>query len=225
VSHARSRAAFSSGASDSRRASPCLREVARPPRAAWRRPLRRVRRALDASFRLIASSRRVIDASERFAAGSPARSAARLQQVSEWMVDASEQLGRAVRALRDTRDRAALAPGQAAEAPARLVESTLRWIDAAGTLAALSERLEVTFARLRDTVQRGGVVSGYAKTAADSRAQSAGGRPTKRPSRASGLVSIASIRRRRPAPASRAADAARRISRGRAPPLLSTCPL
>jgi hypothetical protein len=226
MSRASSRAAFIRDARNSRRAALRWREIAQEPRLTWRRPLRRVQRALDSSFRLIDSSRRVIDASERFAAGSSLRTAARqLQRVSEWIDDASEQLGRAVRGLRQTTDSVARAPEQGAAAPALLIETARRWVDAAATLAALSDRLEETFARLRAAAERGILIVDRPESAPQSQPRFTAPRPASRRSCAGDRLTTSSIRRPWPAPASRAVDAARRISRGRAPPFGSTCPL
>lgn len=119
-------------------------------RAAWRAPLRRARRAVDCALRRVEASNRVIDATLRFAAGRPLETSRRLQRLGDWMVDAQAHLSRVVRELHRSAECAALAPETASAAPALLVDTTARWLDAAVRLDAVSGRVVQTSALLAD---------------------------------------------------------------------------
>lgn len=211
--YANARSASRQDASNSRWGSVRSRE-------SWKHPIRRVERAINSSLRLAEASRRVIDASERFAAGRPFKQTSRqLLRASAWLARAGDQLGLAVRGLQETTDAAKRAPERAAEAPRRLFVDTARWIDAAGRVAVLSNRIEEVYTSLRASALRPhGILLESPRVAL----RSALAAPRRAPSR--GRLSLVPIRRRHHA-LSGAVDAARKVSRGRAPPLVSTCPL
>jgi hypothetical protein len=188
----------------------------------WKRPIRRVERAINSSLRLAEASRRVIDATERFAAGRPFKQTSRqLLRVSVWLTRAGDQLGLAVHGLQETTDAAKRAPERAADAPQRLFVDTARWIDAAGRVAVLSNRLEEVYASLRALATRPcGILLESPRV--DIALRSALAAPRRIPSR--GRLSVVPVRRRRHA-LSGAVDGARKVSRGRAPPSVSTCSL
>jgi hypothetical protein len=188
----------------------------------WKRPIRRVERAINSSLRLAEASRRVIDASERFAAGRPFKKTSRqLLRVSVWLAHAGDQLGVAVRGLQETTDAARRDPERAAEAPQRLFVDTARWIEAAGRVAVLSNRLEDLFASLRASAMKPRGILIESPTV-DIAHRSALAAPRRTPSR--GRLTPLPVRRRRHA-LSGAVDAARNVCSGRAPPLVSACPL
>jgi len=213
-------------ANHSRRTAARLCRSDRDRRRSLTLPFLRTRRSLNASFRLIDASRRVIDASERGAAGRPIRATRQLERVSGWLADASAQLERAGIGIRDTTDRAAQSPELAPEAPRWLTVATARLIDAAGQIAALSERLDDTFTGLVDYVK-----SGVAPLDLHELFEKDGPAPRLITSRCHTLkvLSLEStrifrihIRRRRSARLT-IVEAPRRIFRGRAPPLVSAC--
>ena len=136
-------------ASDSRRAG--------HRRRSWTRPFRRTRRAIESTLHLIDSSCRVIEAAQRFAAGRPVRATRQLQIVSGWMCKATAQLDCAARGLQKTLECVAQSPDVALDAPGKLVVATAQWIQAAGQLAAISERLDGTSAWLLDSVKSGAI--------------------------------------------------------------------
>jgi hypothetical protein len=160
----------------------------------------------------------VIDAAQRLASRRPLRATDHLQQVSGWLVLAAVQLQRAGIRMRDTTECIALAPERAAGAPQGLIDVTARWIDAAGRLAAASNRLDETMARLLRSVQEGLPV--------DDRPVIPLRRPPSArwflqycPPQPSDRIRLLLQRRRRSAP-SAVTEAPRQISRGRAPPSL-----
>jgi hypothetical protein len=190
-------------------------------RRGWIRPLRRARRAIDASLRRIDCSCRVIDASERFGGRRPVQAADQLQRVFHWLADAATQLDRAQIRLRDTSECIESAPECAAGAPLPMMSAILHWIDAAGRLTAVSERLGDTSTGL--------VAVAKVAQPSDFRPVIAAPRPAAArwflwycPSHPSDRIRVLLKRRRRSAPAL-VADAPRRISRGRAPPFVSIC--
>lgn len=193
-------------------ASPALRE--NPPRsrrrgekrAAWRAPLRRAWRALDASLRRVDATRRVVEASERCGARRPIEVTRQLQRAGNWLSTAAALLSRSVRDADRSCSCAVLEPQRAAAVRPLLFVTAVRWLDAAGRLDAASMALESAMAGLVEQV-RTWTVWPEDRRAAPARAAS-------RPIHHATLVLI----RRQWFVAAVAADAARRISRGRAPP-------
>jgi hypothetical protein len=221
----------SRNASDSRRAGLRSRASDRHCRHSWTRPFRRTRRAIACSLRLIDSSCRVIEAAERFAQGRPIRAVRQLEVLSDWVIEAAEELDRAARGLRETTDRAAESPEMSLEAPQKLVETTAQWIAAAGQLAAFSARLDDTSAWLFDSIKSGAIPIPLQEQTADAGKTPATipliARPVVAPrwlSDESDDVPCIPVRRRRSTRPT-VAEAARRIFRGRAPPRVSTCSL
>jgi hypothetical protein len=196
-------------------------------RLSWTRPFRRTRQAIDRSLRLIEESGRVIEAAERFAAHRPLRAAREYERVSGWLDEATAQLLYAVRALTVTTAKIALSPAQASDAPPLLLEAAVRWAGAAGKLAVLSNRLDDTFDIILDAVA-GGTPLDFSQlfrkpivTAQVIRLRPV---PERRLSSGDGAIYVIRDRRRRSVRIT-VAEAARRIFRGRAPPLAATCPL
>jgi hypothetical protein len=231
VPNAELRPATGENANDSRRAG--LRSCGshRDPRRSWIRPFRRTRRAIERSRRLIDSSRRVTEASESFAAERPIRATRHLQLVSGWLAEAAAQLDSAAAGLRKTADRVAQSPELALDAPGKLIDSTGQWIEAAGQLAAFSERFFDTFAWLRDSVKDGFIPIPLVEQTADP-GQAVTTFRLSAPPRLppdwflyeSNDAPCIHVRRQRSVRLT-VAEAARRIFRGRAPPLVSTCSL
>src|SRR5260370_392431 len=119
------------------------------------RPLRRSRRAIDTSLRLIESASRAMDSAERVAAGRPIHASRQFQAISGLLVKAGARLQHACRGMHATLERVALAPDRAADVPEQFVDTSLRFADAAALLAALSDRVEGASRHLLDAVQGG----------------------------------------------------------------------
>ena len=168
-------------------------------------------------MRLLDSSARVIEASEACAARRPVRASRQFQRVSSWLCEATARLEHAVHGLRETTDEAARSPERAAEAPGLLIDATARWIDVASRIAALSERLEDSSGRLLESVKDGSVPIDSSGSARDAAIV-----PRLLPAR--GRLSFIFLRRQ-PCICTSAAEGARRIFRGRAPPRVSNCSL
>jgi len=231
VRNAEIRPASGKNANDSRRAG--LRSCGsdRERRRSWIRPFRRTRRAIERSLRLIDSSRRVTEASERFASERPIQATRHLVLVLGWLDEAASQLDCAAAGLRKTADRAAQSPELALDAPEKLIVATGEWIEAAGQLAAFSERFSDTFARLCDSVKDGTIPIPLVEQTAHPEKSAVTFRlnaPPRLPSDwfpdESNDAPCIPVRRQRP-DCSTVAEAARRVFRGRAPPLVSTCSL
>ncbi|HXH95069.1 MAG TPA: hypothetical protein VNN25_26080 [Thermoanaerobaculia bacterium] len=201
----------------------------RDRRKSWTRPFRRTRRAIESSLDLISACRRVIEATESLAAERPIRAARRIQIASGWLDRALKQLDCAAAGLRKTRNRAAQSPELALDAPAKLAEVSVQWMKAAGQLAAFSKRLEDTSTWLFD-----GVMGGSIAIPIEEQGANAGKRvpirlipPPLRPPNWFPFESndAPCIPARRRSVCLTVVEASRRIFRGRAPPLVSTCSL
>jgi len=176
----------------------------------------RVKRAIASSLRRMESSERVIEDCRRRGARRPVKTLIRLMRTSSVLSTAAHDMERALRGLPP-------AP------PMVLLETMARWVDATGRLAELSERADLTRATLTDAVLSGAVpldpfdhLLEALRLMAEPRDKATLPRlDLMEPD--SGFRQFF-IRHRRFVPAA-LADAPRRISRGRAPPALSTCPL
>ncbi len=218
-------------AKNSRRARLRSRAAARGQRQLWRDPMRRMRSAIQSSFRLIETCSSIIDDTARLAAARPIRATRRLQRVAGLLAHAVTHLARAAHGLQATAESAALTPETASEAPGLLIESTLLWVDAAEQLNAVSERFDEAFATLLASVESGAVPIDFAELSRDSRPAVAAQRinPVRlflawNRSHKSDCARFFLKRRRRFAPAA-VAEAAKKVFRGRAPPLVSICSL
>jgi hypothetical protein len=230
VATAEHRPASRQNANHSRRARVRSFAADRDRRRSWTRPYRRTRRAIESSLHLISACRRVIEATESLAAERPIRAARRIQVASGWLDRAMKQLHCAAAGLRKTRDRAAQSPELALDAPAKLAEASVLWFKAARELDASSERLEHASTWLFD-----GVTGGSIPIPIEEQGANAGKRvpirlipPPLRPPDwfpyESNDVPCVPARRQRSVCLT-VVEAARRIFRGRAPPLVSTCSL
>jgi len=177
----------------------------------WKRSHSRVRRAIDSSLRRMGSSERMIEASERFGARRPVETLRQLMRVSEVLRTAGRELERVSRGL-------PLAP------PFLFLETMAQLVCATGRLAELSERADQSRAWLVDAVLSGAVPVDPFDPALEALRLAAEPQPVP----ATPLLDLMEpdsgfrqffIRRRRFVPAA-LADAPRRISRGRAPPVL-----
>ena len=162
----------------------------------WTRTLRCTRRSIRSTLRRVEASARVIDAAERFAPSRRADAARQFVLVSIWLAQAAGYLSRAARGLEQTTTCWMEVAGEAADGPQRIAEATGRWVDAAGRLVAVSNRLEVSFARLVHAVAARPIADGNGDDAP--------------------AAFINEVRAE-----AGAVDGARKISRGRAPPFVS----
>jgi hypothetical protein len=166
-----------------------------------------------------------------FASERPIRATRHLKLVSGWLAEAASQLDCAAAGLRKTADRAAESPELALHAPEKLIAATRQWIDAAGQLTAFSEQFNDTFAWLRDSVKDGTLPIPLVEQTAYPEKSVVTFRlvappllpPDRFPEESSNVPCIP-VRRQRSV-CSTVAEAARRVFRGRAPPLVSTCSL
>jgi hypothetical protein len=224
------RPAPANGAKSSRRAALRAITLRREGRRAWTRPFRRMRRAIEVTLSLIETSSRAIDACESIAEQHPLRAGRQLDQVSGWLVEASEQLGRGVKALSEANDQVARVPAYAGGAPRLLIVATAQWIDAAAKLAMLSNRLDDSSTALVDYVTGGNAPLDLSELQprsipARKRISFALRPPSlKFLSIENRRVFCIHVRRQRSARVT-VAEAPRRIVRGRAPPVVSTCSL
>jgi hypothetical protein len=171
-------------------------------------------------LRLIESSCRVVEAAERFAARRPLRAARQYGRVSDTLEKVSAQLSAAARILQTGAD--------AGNAPEVMAAATARWAAATQKLVILTGRLGDTFDLIMDAIGSGTTLDlsklSPRPTGIAPRVIRLRPRPERRLSRGSDCNRVLHQRRRR-AVLPGFAEAARRVFRGRAPPLVSTCPL
>jgi hypothetical protein len=206
------------------------RGTRRGRRPEWVGRLRRFKRVLAASWRIMHVTLNAADRVADRAARCPIRTSRDLQRLEAHLLGASARLRRALRVFEETKDSMLRESECPADAPWLLTEATVRWLVTAQALAASADELFALHEKLLEDV-RSGLLTPEAET------------PRRRPRiitvqhlisardfllcrRSSAHDRIASIpARRRRTSARPAADAPRRISRGRAPPLVSNCPL
>lgn len=231
MANADSRPASGKNASKSRRAGVRSCGANRERRRAWLRPFRRTRRAIKSSFELITCACRAIEAVETLAVERPIRAARHLGIASGLMREADEQLDCAVRGMRKMMDRAAESPDVSLDAPGKLVGVGSDWIRATAELTAFSERLDEVSGWLLDSVRSGAIEIPIEEQTADAGKPVIPVRLIPPPLLPPDWFSyqsndVPSIPSRRPRSVRRTlVEAARRITRGRAPPFVSTCSL
>ncbi|HEY6136875.1 MAG TPA: hypothetical protein VI670_03840 [Thermoanaerobaculia bacterium] len=164
----------------------------------------------------------MIEESSRIATQRPFATTVQLLRVSRWLAAATAHLRRAEIRLQDTQQSLALAPEEGRGAPEMVFAATQQWIVATARLLAAQDRLEMVMAEVLRSAKAGVV---------DPRPAMPAPRPAAArwflrycPSPPGNRIRILLQRRRRPA-CTAPADAPRRVSRGRAPPFDSTCPL
>ena len=166
--------------------------------SSWRRPLRRMRRELACSLRRIEASRRLMAVPVGFWLRHWAEGSQRCLRASEWLADAASRLHSISEGLYETTVAMARAPETAAGVPDHLIEITRQVLEASAWLID---------------------VSNYVSVFTGEPGKSAGRRTIRRrPVRARSQVSTPIRRQARVSET----DAARRVSRGRAPPSIRT---
>lgn len=200
-------------------------------RLPWRRSIRRTRRALDSSLRLLYSSRRVIEIAEQSGARRPLWTSRQLQRAAGWLCEANARLVRATLAMRDTVDDVELTPERAAEAPHQLIDATVRFLSNSSEIVALFNRLEEASGQLLASARIGAVTFDLPGLDDDSRHKPAAPRLITgqllleiRLPEPSGRIRLLFVRRRRSRPLA-FTETARRVFRGRAPPHAAIRPL
>lgn len=206
------------------------RVARRERRPSWVRPLRRLRRALDASFRLIDSTQRAVEVSEQFAAKRPVRASRALRRASDRLIEANVRIDVALRGVLHTDGCIRLAPERAIAARELLDTATCRLLEAVEQHRVVLSELQELDARLTASLEQGLVQPEREHPSADRRPRivivprPVLARPflTYRRSTARDRIASVPLRRRPKAPVA-TGDAPRQISRGRAPPLSATC--
>lgn len=176
-------------------------------RRRWRAPLHRACRAIASTLGRVERAGRVIDAASRFERQRPLAATQRYTFVAGRLSNAGASLDFAARSLRETTEWIA-AGGVPAGAPELLAETTALWIVVAARLADTSNRMDSAFAQLLRDVQSGAIVP---EPIADETRPAEAGRCT--------------VLRTQTFSAAGALTAARRVSRGRAPPFVFACTL
>ncbi len=230
MANAEIRPASEKNASDSRRAGLRSRGSDWDRRREWTRPFRRTQRAIKTSFELMTCACRAIEAVEKFAVERPIRAARHLGIASDLMTEADEQLDSASRGMRTMLDRAAEWPDVALDAPGKLVGVTVQWVRATAELAAFSERLDEMSVWLLDSVQSGAIEIPLEEQTADAGKLVIPFRLIPPPLLppdwfAYEYYEVPCIPVRRRSDRLTVVEAARRITRGRAPPFVSACSL
>jgi len=179
--------------------------------APWFRPLRSMHRAVDSSRRRIASAGAAIRASRTFGARRQLWNARRLNQAARWLVEAADHIHRATDAMLEAK--AALAQEGERFAAERLAEDARRMLEAAGDLNRVTIELDAAVAKALLLEQ-----SGYV---ADQRPAITVAPPCIPLSEDDAPLPL----RRRRSVLTTIEDAVRRVCRGRAPPMVSLCPL
>jgi hypothetical protein len=195
----------------------------------WIRPFRRSMRAIDSTLGLITVCRFLLKECEAFAGVRPRWAARQLQQASRRLGEASARLRRGVECLSATYDRVAVAPAEAVDATQRLIDAMTDWLYAETQIAKLSDQIEATSVMLAAYL-KGGMAPPLDLDKLLTKKRAVPQRLVfRRPSPK--VLSIENsrifclhVRRQRSARLT-VAEAPKRIFRGRAPPLVSTCSL
>jgi hypothetical protein len=177
-------------------------------------PMRRMRRDIDCSILLIDSARVAIDYSRSFAASDPLGSAEQLNRAAHSLMEAADLIHCATYAMLEASAAIASASKSGCLAPEQLAADAKRMLDAAGDLNMVTLQLETAVANAV-LLERSGHI-------ADARSAITVPPPVIRLYQDDS--SRLSLRRRRSVLGT-IEDAIRRVCRGRAPPMVSLCPL
>ena len=197
-------------------------------RPSWAGRLRNLNRVLAASRRMVDSTWYAFEEAAERAARCPVRTTRDLQRLMRRLRDVTRRLEQATLRLRETTDAMLLEPEQMADATRLITDATTRWLLTAIAVSDTSWQLLELQKDLLEDLRSGEIVP-------EAEAPRRLPRITAVPHlisardfllcrRSSAHDRIASIPERRRRTAWRpTADAPRRISRGRAPPLVSNC--
>ncbi len=196
-------------------------------RESWHRLFQRGRRNLRSAEGFIGMARRIIERCETIALEHPIRAVHDMYRVTGLLVEAADRLARLSKCICETYDRIAEAPAYAGDAPTRMIADLQCWIETGTKLALLGNRFDKSFAELIDYAQ-----SGYAPLdMSELLKRRVHPVPVLARHPRPKVLSIENdrifrihARRQRPGRLT-VAEAPTRVSRGRAPPPVSICPL
>ncbi len=172
-------------------------------------------------------ARQIIDVCETIAMEHPIRAVHDMYRVTGLLVEAADRLDRLGKCIRETYDRIAEAPAYAGDAPARMIADLQSWIETGTKLALIGNRFDKSFAELIDYAQSGNApldMSELIKRRVHPVPVLARHPSPRVLSIENDRIFRIHVRRQRPARLA-VAEAPTRVSRGRAPPLVSTCSL
>ena len=172
-------------------------------------------------------ARQIIDVCETIAREHPIRAIHDMQRVAGLLDEATKRFGRVCECICETYDRIAEAPAYAGDAPERMIADMQSWIETGTKLALLGNRFDKSFAELIDYAQSGDApldMSELLKRRVHPVPVLARHPRPKVLSIENDRIFRIHVRRQRPARLA-VAEAPTRVSRGRAPPLISTCSL
>jgi len=196
-------------------------------RESWHRLFQRGRRNLRSAEGFIGMARRIIDVCETIALEHPIKAVHDMYRVTGLLIEAADRLDRLSKCIRETYDRIAEAPAYAGDAPARMIADLQAWIETGTKLALLGNRFDKSFGELIDYAQSGNAPLDMSELI-KRRVHPV---PVLARLPAPRVLSIENdrifrihVRRQRPGRLT-VAEAPKRVSRGRAPPPVSICPL
>jgi hypothetical protein len=196
-------------------------------RGPWRRLFQRGRRNLRSAEGFLGMARQIIERCETIALEHPIRAVHDMFRVTGLLVEAAERFGRVLECISETYDRIAEAPGECGDAPARMIADMQSWIETGTKLAQLGNRFDKSFAELIDYAQSGDApldMSELIKRRVHPVPVLARHPSPRILSIENDRICCIHVRRQRSVRVT-VAEAPRRVSRGRAPPLVSTCSL
>jgi hypothetical protein len=196
-------------------------------RESWRRLFQRGRRNLRSAEGFIGMARQIIERCETIALKHPIKAIHDMQRVTGLLVEATQRFGRVLDCICETHDRIAEAPGESGDAPARMMADLQSWIETGTKLALLGNRFDKSFAELIDYALSGNAPLDMSELL-KRRVHPV---PVLARHPAPRVLSVENDRifrihvRRQRSVLVTVAEAPKRVSRGRAPPLVSTCSL
>ena len=227
MTNASRRPAPGRNAKKSRRAGVRSRGLRLKGRESWRRLFQRGRQNLRSAEGFIGMARRIIERCETIAVEHPIKAVHDMYRVTGLLVEAADRLARLGKCIRETYDRIAEAPGECGDAPARMIADLQSWIETGTKLALLRNRFDKSFAELIEYAQSGDApldMSELLKRRVHPVPVLARHPAPRVLSVENDRIFRIHVRRQRPARLA-VAEAPTRVSRGRAPPLVSTCSL
>jgi hypothetical protein len=196
-------------------------------RESWRRLLQRGKWNLCSAEGFIGMARQIIERCETIAKEHPIKAIHDMQRVTGLLAEAAQRFGRVCECICETYDRIAEAPLECGDAPARMIADMQSWIETGTKLALLGNRFDKSFAELIEYAQSGNApldMSELLKRRVHPVPVLARHPAPKVLSIENDRIFRIHVRRQRPGRLT-VAEAPTRVSRGRAPPLVSTCSL
>jgi hypothetical protein len=227
MTNANRRHAPGRNAKKSRRAWVRSRGLRLKGRESWRRLFQRGKRNLRSAEGFIGMARQIIERCEAIAMEHPIRAIHDMQRVTGLLVEATKRFGRVLECISETYERIAEAPAYAGDAPARMIADLQSWIETGTKLALLGNRFDKSFAELIDYAQSGNAPLDMSEL----HKRRVHPVPVLARHPAPRVLAIENDRifcihvRRQRSVRVTVAESPRRVSRGRAPPLVSTCSL